>query len=465
MEHLNLRCSFFNLFFLKIKSQIFILFVVALLASCTGTKKYFKAAERLEKQGLVNEAADYYLESLQRKPTNVEARIKLKEVGQKHVSNMAADFFRNYNTQQTEASLESFEHLKEFNTKTAALGISLDYPKEYEEDYQKAVESFCLKNYNHAYALVNQKKFADALTYIQKIKKYNPGYKTTQQLEIVSVCEPLYQNAVTCIENKNYSGALNLLTNIKTKTDTYKDMQDLLILASAQQTKSFILFAPKSSAEKEEKEIEAFLFNNFNQVASQKFDYAKIINNTPFTFIPDVSAGNAANVDMIQAIRKATGADYFYTYDISNKKEYNSGAQKSFAKAFLKESIVSGTVVTTEYKPVDYTNIKASRSYSYQYNYKLINAYTNQIVSSQSQNVIAQDAIEFNEFAKSFGGNINNLFPYNPQQTAVVAQYNASKWRQLFSSNVTLKTFDVLKAEANNHAVTLFSNSILTNIK
>jgi ribosomal protein L22 len=435
------------------------------LTSCSGTKKYFKAAERLEKQGLVNEAAEYYLESLQRKPTNVQARIKLKEVGQKFASNLSAEFFRNYNTQQLEASLESFERLKEFTGKTSALSVNLDYPKGYEEDYQKAVESYCSKNYNQAYALVNQKKYNDALNYIKNVKKYNPTYKTTQQLEIVSVCEPLYQNAVTCIENKNYSGALNLLTNIKSKTEQYKDMQDLLQLASAQQTKSFILFEPKSKGDRTEQEIEDQLFSDFNQAATQKFPYAKIINNTPFKFMPDVSVGGA-DLDLIQAVRKATGADFFYLYDVSAKKEFNSGPQKSNQTAYLKQTTTSGTVVTVSYNQVGYSNVKSSRSFSYQYKYKLINAFSNQIISSQTQNVVAQDGVEYNEFSQRFNqNNLNNLFPYNPAATAPVAQYNPGGWRKLFSANTNLKSFDQLKSEALNQTVNLFTGSVSNHIK
>jgi hypothetical protein len=171
-------------------------------------------------------------------------------------------------------------------------------------------------------------------------------------------------------------------------------------------------------------------------------------------------------VDLTQAIRKATGADYFYSYDISGPKEFNSGPQKNHAKAYLKKTVVTGTVVSVDYDPVDYSNVKASRSYSYMFNYKLVNAFSGQIVSSQNMNVVAQDAVEYNEFAKSFNSNnLNNLFPYHPGQVAPVAQYNPSKWRQLFSANATLKSFEVLKGEANNKAVDLFSNSILTNIK
>jgi hypothetical protein len=449
---------------LKTPLKILLMAFAMLLLSCSGSKKYFKAAEKLEKQGLVNEAAEYYLESLQRKPTNVEARIKLKETGQKYVSNLAADFFRAFNTQQTEASLESFERLKDFTARTSALNVNLDYPKGYEEDYQKSVEVYCNKNYNQAYFLVNQKKYSEAVTFINKIKKYNSSYRNLHQLEITAVCEPLYQNAVTCLENKNYSGALNLLTNIKSKTETYKDMQDLLFLASAQQTKSFILFAPKNSTDKTEKDIEETLFDSFNQVASQKFNYAKIINNTPFTHLPEMSG--SVNVDLIQAIRKATGADYFYSYDVSNRKEYNSGPQKSFAKGYLRQTTVSGTVTTVEYAPLDYSNTKANRSYSYQYSYKMINAYTNQIVSSQNQNISSTDAVEFNEFSKPFPEkNLNNLFPYNPQQTAPAAQFNPNGWRNLFSANKQLKTYEQLLQESNDKTVKLFESTVISNMK
>jgi hypothetical protein len=453
-------------FELRSISQIVVLFASMFFLGCSGSRKYFKAAEKLEKQGLVNEAADYYLESLQRKPTNVDAKIKLKEVGQKYVSNLASDFFRNYNTQQLEASLDSYERLKDFSGKTAGLGVILDYPKGYEEDYQKVVETFCARNYNTAYALVSQKKYNEALVYLNLVKKYNPSYKTTQDLETVAICEPLYQNAVNCLENKNYAGAYNLLSSIKNRTDNYKDSRDLYELASAGQSKSFILFAPKSSGSRSERDLQEYIFNNFNQVANQKFEHVKIINNTPFTYLPNINEGSAAGVDLIQAIRKATGADFFYSYDISNKKEYNSGISRQPHKGFQEvKTRKNDTLTITEYKPFDYFISKGNRSFGYQYNYKLINAYNNQIVSSQSQNVIAQDAVEYQEFAKGFNANVNSLFPYNPQQTAPAAKYNPSAWRKAFAANTALKTFEQLSEEANNKTIGIFSNSVLNNIR
>jgi len=449
--------------------NIYSIFILILfLYGCNGSKKYFKAAERLEKQGLVNEAAEYYLESLQRKPTSVEARVKLKNVGQKYASNLSSDFFRNYNTQQVESSLESFEKLKNFTSKTAALNVIMDYPKSYEEDYQKAIETYCSKNYNLAYSMVNQKKYNDALTYITNIKKYNPNFKTTQQLEITSICEPLYQSAVASIENKNYAGALVSLARIKTKTENYKDYKELYDLSNAQQLKSFILIQPKNSTDNAEKEIEDYLFNNFTQVALQKLSSIKLINNTPFeeTSTSSDLLGSASNVDLIQAIRKATGADFFYTYDVSNKKEINNGPLKS---SFISYNEVktrkNDTLVIIEYQPVAYNLVKASRTYSYDYKYKIINAFSNQIVSTQTQNMNSQDAMEYNEFTKGFNGNINNLYPYNPQQTAPAAQYNPRNWRAMFSAKNTLKAFSDLKSETDNKTINFFTNSVTNNIK
>lgn len=432
-----------------------------MLSGCTGSRKYFKAAERLEKQGLVNEAADYYLEALERKQSNTDARIKLKEVGQKYVSNLSSQFFREYNTQQLDASLETYEKLKAFTAKTSALNISLDYPRTYEEDYQKAVETFCQKNYNQALVMMNQKRYSEALFSISKIEKYNAGYKNTKQLSTVAFCEPLYQSAINNLENKNYSGALSQLANIKQKTESYKDSKDLMELASEQQSKSFILFQPKSSNDKGEMEIETYLFDNFNQAAMKRFTSVKIINNSPFQEIQantDLSSANS--VDLIQAIRKATAADYFYIYDVANRKEGSSGPSRSNGRGFQQvQTRINDSTVITEYKAFDYTLIKSQRSFSYDFKYRLINAYTNQIVSSQTQTIRAEDAVEYQEFSKKFNGNVNTLFPYNPAKTPLNQQSNPGAWRNLFSARNNLRSFEELKSDAYSETISLFINS------
>ncbi len=81
---------------ISINTLLFFLSIV-FFSACSGTRKYYKAGEKLETEGLTDEAAEFYLEAVQRKTTNVGARIKLKQVGQKYVSELGSDFYRNYN--------------------------------------------------------------------------------------------------------------------------------------------------------------------------------------------------------------------------------------------------------------------------------------------------------------------------------------------------------------------------------
>lgn len=445
---------------MRTKFQIFALLFVFLMA-CTGTKKYFKAAEKLEKQGLVNEAAEFYLESLQRKPTNVDARIKLKEVGQKYVSFMSSEFFRNYNTGQLETSIDNFEKLKNFVGRTEALNVQLNYPSAYEDDYKKAIEKYSAKNYDIGADLVKQKKFNEALPYLNNVNKYKPEYKKVKELKTTAVCEPLYQNAITYIESKNYAQALKLLTTIQSTSESYKDSKELLDLCMAAQLKQLLLFQPKNPAYPT---ITEFLFNSFSQTAAQDFKNIEVINNSPFVSLPGNNVEN--NVDIIQAIRKASGADFFYVYDITNRNTQLVGPTRTYAKCYQKYTYKKNdTTYITEYKPTDYVQITVKRTYSYSFNYKLVNALTNQIVSFQTITINKVDETQYNEFTSAPKGNINDYFPYNPQVTAPLMQYNPTNWRKLFSANKNVKTEQELEGLANQETVKQFSQTLSNYVK
>ena len=414
----------------------------------------------MEKMGLVNEAAEFYYQSLQRKPTNVDARIKLKEVGQKYVSNLSSEFFRNLNTNQTESTLQSYERLKDFTDRTALLSVTLDYPKTYEEDYRKTVETYCSRNYHQAYLLVNQKKYNEALPYISKVNRYNKAYKNIAQLYIIATCEPLYQSAVNNLENKNYSSAVQALSGISQKTEDYKDYRELLQMATAQNTKNFILFEPKSSGALA-RSIEEVLYNNFNQASADKLSNVKVINNTPFQQTRETfDFTKSANIDLIQAIRKATGADYFYFFSVANAKEFDSGLSRSKKTGYQEtRTRKNDTLVLVEYTPFNYTAVKGSRNISFDFTYRIVNAHTSQMTASQTKLMQSGDEVEYQEFQNAFKGNINSLYPYNPKQTAPTAQFNPKSWRNQFSARNTLKSFEDLRKDVYDQSDRFFMNS------
>lgn len=85
-----------------------------------------------------------------------------------------------------------------------------------------------------------------------------------------------------------------------------------------------------------------------------------------------------------------------------NKKELNNDPiVKSYTAYEQVTTVKNLNQIVTEYFPVNYHLVKGSRSYSYDFKYKIINAFSNQIVSSQTQNISNEDAIEYNELQKN----------------------------------------------------------------
>jgi tetratricopeptide (TPR) repeat protein len=165
---------------------IIILALLDIFFSCTGSKRYFKAAEKLEKQGLVNEAAEFYLESLKRNYKNTQARIKLKEVGQKYVDFLSSQFFREFSTNDYNSAIQTFEKILDFKERSSALGVELSYPTAYKDDYETAIDNYVEENYNKGLTIFKQKKYKEALPYFEKVKKYRPEYKKLQTYYITA---------------------------------------------------------------------------------------------------------------------------------------------------------------------------------------------------------------------------------------------------------------------------------------
>ncbi len=444
---------------MKTNGFYFLLFIISLfLAGCTGSKKYFKSAEKLEKQGLMDEAAAYYMESLSRKASNTDARLKLKQVGQKYIDNLSSAFFREFSTQQYELSLETFDKLKEFAEKSAALNVVMNYPQSYADDYNKSLDYYLNKYYNEAVVQINIRRFDLALKSISKIKKYKIEFKNSAELEIISVCQPLYEAAILNIENKNYVSAKTNLEVINTTSTSYKDAKELSELVADILKTSFVIFQPKKPTEKD---ITEKLFNSFIEQSYQKKSKVKLITNTPFLEMPEANdIASAGNTDLIQAIRKATGADFFYVFDVLNKKEKTTIPSKGTSVCYEKIVTKKDTVYITEYKATSYNQIKSQKLYSYDFKYKLIDALTNQVITSKSESIVSNDNIDYYEFVKPPGQSTDKFFPYNPLQTPVFSQYNPSTWRVGFNNRKELKDISELKKVADDKVLGLFDYTL-----
>ena len=74
----------------------FSLILALAFTSCNSSKSYYKKGTQLKQAGLQDEAAEFYLLALQKNANNVDARIALKQEGQKLLEFMGQDFYKLY---------------------------------------------------------------------------------------------------------------------------------------------------------------------------------------------------------------------------------------------------------------------------------------------------------------------------------------------------------------------------------
>ncbi len=335
------------------------------------------------------------------------------------------------------------------------------YPSEYEDNYKAIIEKYCFKNYALGTDLLKSKKYNDALKYFANVVKYKPDYKKVAQLKTIAVCEPLYQNAIAAIENKNYTQATHYLSAIQQNNpNPYKDSKDLFGLCVVQQKKGILVFRPGSSTEKK---IADYLFDNFSATVVKDLAMVSLISNGPFVSLPQGKSG--INIDLIQSIRKATGADYFYTFDITDKQSQYTGPSKNIAKCYQRVTYrTNDGRIMMDYKPTDYYQVTSKRRFSYQFKYSLINAVSNQVISSENIVMNMQDNLEYNEFVYAPQLSMENYFPYNPL-FSFGAQYNIHAWRNLFYANRISMSEQQLAEMANQDAIKKFKGTIVNYIK
>jgi len=431
---------------------------VFLFISCTGSRKFFKAAEKLEKQGFVDQAAGYYLESAQRNTNNVKAKLKLSEVGQKYVSNLSSQFFREYHSQQFEKSVEIFNILKKFADDANKLSLTLAYPKSYLDDYSVALEFYLNKYYKQTLENIEQEKWELALQTISKVTMYNSHYKDVEMLEVTAKCEPLYRKIVSLMDSKNYVLANQNLKALFLVSESYKDAKELSEIVDKLLKTSFLVFHHEN---KSDKHIADNLVSEFIDITHQYSNQVTLINQAPFSSMGvSIEFSCVGDLDLTKAIHKATGTDFFYVFEIANKKEITYGPTKTKMVAYEKTRIKKDTIFVIEYKPIDYFEVKAERVYAYDFKYQLIDAFTNQILISKTENCIGSDKLLYHEFAKPILNSMDNFFPYNPASTPIVNQINPNPWRSEFKNVRDLKSITLLKQDADEKALRSFKYTL-----
>ena len=392
---------------MKVKYLIYILGLF--LVSCTGTKKMTKKAVSFEQQGMYTEAANYYLNALSRKNTNVEAAMGLKRTGQLVMDDYLANFFKSHTSMQYKTAVYAYKKAEDWYEKAYLYKVSLDIPNYYVDYYNSDLSMYLDELYEQATSYLDKEQFDLGIEKLNEILRLNPTYKDAAELNKYARLEPLFRKANNALEEKKYRKAYYLFT----KTISYKNSNELkaYALKEAQYPIAMLPFENATSVVNAHKAFESQFLNLF---INNKNPFIKIIDRVHIqTILNEQELGLSGLVDSQTAARagdlfgaKALLVGRLVSMDVkrvlpkaSKKKGWESYKQKQYNASTKEYDVI------TKYKKVYYNEYQGRNTVSLTIEYKLISTETGEILATNLFSSKREDSVTYIKF----DGNAKNL--------------------------------------------------------
>ena len=392
---------------MKLKNLSFL--VLFILVSCTGTKKMTKRALAFEQQGMYTEAANYYLEALRRKSTNIDAAMGLKRTGQLVLDDLLAAFFKSHTSKAYKTSVYTYLKAENYKSSAAVFKVSLEVPSYYPGYYKEDLAFYLAAIYDDAMSCLDKEEFDKGLSYLDEILRLDAAYKDVAELKTYARLEPVYRKANLALETKKFRSAYYLFG----KTIAYKDSDELkaYALKEAQYPIAMLPFENATTTANIHKSFESQFLNLF---VKDKNPFIKIIDRVHIeTVLNEQELGLSGLVDSQTAAKagdlfgaKALLVGRLVSYDAkfsvpkaTKKKGWESYKQKKYNAATKEYDLV------TKYSKVKY-NLFQGRSYvNLTIEYKLISTETGEILATNLFTDKREDNVRYIEF----DGNTKNL--------------------------------------------------------
>jgi curli biogenesis system outer membrane secretion channel CsgG len=390
--------------------------VLALLSGCSGSRSYAKKAAQLDAAGMYAEAADMYLQAVQRNAKNVEAKIGLKQAGQRLLDDKLGTFFKTVNMDQDRAAaVKSFLEARAYQERVGRLGVVLDIPDHYRTEFERVKGEHLVDLYNRGQALLEQQDFAAAERTFSEIAKLEPGYKDASSLQAVAYLEPLYRAGKADFDAGRYRKAYEGLNKVVTKDAGYKDASELMqqAITKGQFSIAVLPFTATAKAASVRPKVQAYAIT---ALTSTRDPFLKVVDRENIDRILEEQRLSLSGVvDEQTAVRVGNliGAQAVLMGEVVDYREEPGTLRRSTKEAFesyRQEQINKETgekYYVTKYRPVTYTEYLHERRVIISFSYRLVSLETGEVLVSK---VVDQQATDQAYYA-TYTGNRDALLP------------------------------------------------------
>ena len=387
-----------------------------LWAGCSGAKSYVKKGEKLDEAGLYAEAADMYLQALQRDQKNVEAKIGLKKAGQSLLNDKLGAFFREVNgTGDRAKAVDTYLDAKAYTDRANRLGVVLEIPEHHQDEYERVKGEHLVELYTKGQGQLERQEFQAAEATFARIAKLEPGYKDASSLQNIAYLEPLYRAAKSDLEGGRYRRAYEELQRVIAKDPAYKDATALRTEALAKGQFS-IAVLPFASSGRRAARAARLQAQTVSGITGSGDPFLKVVDRENMDrILEEQRLGLSGVVDQATAVQVGNliGAKAVLMGDLITYREEAGKPRFSTKKGYEAYTVrqkvpeTGETVLVTKYKPVDYTE-------HYQEN-KVVASFSYRLVSLETGEVLVSSVVDVNEedhaYYASYAGNREALLP------------------------------------------------------
>ncbi len=447
--------------------NILLLTSILIIEGCSGTKKYAKQALEFEAAGMYKDAAKYYLESLRRDPNNIEARIGLKNNGEKVFQDYLDSFFTAKATGDNKKAIYTYIDATNYAEKLKSYNITVEEPSYIKNDFESLKQDYLENQYNAAKVLMGQEKYKDAQNLFQEVLTLDPEYKDAVNLNKIAYVEPFYKNALDAYSQEQYVKAYYLLDNVVEKDPNYKDTKSLReeCLELGIYTIAIVgidnLSGDNVAGHKIQASLLTALTNNNNPfikiidrenmenlIEQQRLNLSGAIDENTAATVGELLGAKAVISGKVIEQKLNTGETKVYP-----KNGYQAYSVKQFNKTTQKEEFV------TKYNKVNYKEYYQLNEVKLSYQVQLTSLETGEIIFSK---VFDQNKTDEMHFALYEG---DNKFLY-PEVKGNVSLDRKRKRAldALFSAKKELKTTTELMSELLESSTKSISNEIINRV-
>jgi len=436
--------------------------VLALFVACGGSKSLSKKGEKLEEAGLYQESANLHYQALLKKPHNIDAQIGLKKNGQMVLNDGLEDFFKSMTMGDNETAVSNFLELQDYFNKVKKVGVTLDIPDHYYEDFKKVKGEFITTLYTAGTQQLEDEDFANAERTLGRIVELEPDYKDAKELRDEAYMEPLYREGKISLEEEHYRAAYDRFEKVQARGQFYKDVAALK--AQTLKDGSFAIAVLPFKNTVTVKVAPKVVAHTTNALANLNDPFLKIVDRENIDrILEEQRLGLSGVVDESTAVEvgELMGAQAVLMGTIIDYREESGNLKKSSQKGFesyrvkLLNSETQEYYYQTRYKQVAYYEYFQENRVYLSVSYKLVSLKTGELLASS----IVEETKDDHIYYATYGGDKDKLYPSKDGKVDTSSR-NRKALRALLKANRKVKPISTLAADTYKSSSNKIAQSI-----